>query len=87
MRITRSIAMGLAFLLPQLAMAAEFDGRQAQRARDLLGRLAGPVGHRMRQQRGRSRHALGERPCLVATEVGQLRAGRSGVEASVDVGQ
>jgi len=28
MRSTRSIAMGLAFLLPQLAMAAEFDGRQ-----------------------------------------------------------
>lgn len=28
MRFTRSIAMGLAFLLPQLARAAEFDGRQ-----------------------------------------------------------
>ena len=28
MRSTRSIAMGLACLLPQLALAAEFDGRQ-----------------------------------------------------------
>ena len=28
MRFTRSIALGLAFLLPQLARAAEFDGRQ-----------------------------------------------------------
>jgi Na+/H+ antiporter NhaD/arsenite permease-like protein len=28
MRFTRSIAMGLAFLIPQLALAAEFDGAQ-----------------------------------------------------------
>ncbi len=32
MRFTRSVAMGLAFLLPQLARAAEFDGRQLSAA-------------------------------------------------------
>jgi len=32
MRFTRSMAMGLAFLLPQLALAAEFDGRRLSAA-------------------------------------------------------
>ena len=65
--------------------ALEFVGRQAELPADLRGGLRGPHGHRVSDHRRAVRQVAGEGAGLIAAKVGQRRAWRPGVEATVDV--
>ena len=63
----------------------QFVGVHTEFVGDLARGLRRPYCHRMRDEAGLVRESACERAGLVSTEVGQRRAGWSGVEPTLDV--